>query len=63
MPPTVPTTQQATVAAATPAEKLPLAKDMTPYLSSSARVRGPSPLKSLIKYMGYPNMISLGGGE
>ncbi|RKP09593.1 pyridoxal phosphate-dependent transferase [Thamnocephalis sphaerospora] len=41
---------------------LPPAKDMTALLSRAARNRNPSPLKSLIKYMVYPDMISLGAG-
>jgi aromatic amino acid aminotransferase I len=43
-------------------DDLPLAKDFNAYYSTNARNLGPSPLKSLTKYMLIPDLISLGAG-
>ncbi|KZV85986.1 PLP-dependent transferase [Exidia glandulosa HHB12029] len=44
------------------AATVPKALDHSHHLSDLARARESSPLKSLIKYMGKPGIISLGGG-
>lgn len=43
-------------------DELPKVLDHSHHLSDLARGRESSPLKSLIKYMGKPGIISLGGG-
>lgn len=36
--------------------------DLSHHINAKSKARHPSPLKDIIKYMGYDGMISLAGG-
>lgn len=38
------------------------AVDLSHHINAKSKARHPSPLKDIIKYMGYEGMISLAGG-
>jgi hypothetical protein len=44
-------------------QELPKSVDLSHHLSDLAKARQPSPLKTLFKYLGQPNMLALAGGE
>lgn len=37
--------------------------DLSHHINSKSKARHPSPLKDIIKFMGYDGMVSLAGGE
>lgn len=37
--------------------------DLSHHINTKSKARHPSPLKDIIKFMGYEGMVSLAGGE